>query len=120
MVAGVGFKTATFPTQDTELTTGPPCLTCSLYKASKTKQNSVTLSIQCIVTFSTLPPGTSSCPCDPSNVLERNGAKSTNISRTSGDNDPRTRSSRSIRFLLSSWALALISVDLGKLSSVSG
>ncbi len=44
-----------------------------------------------------VPPISSSCPCEPSRVFDRNGAKSTNISLRSGATEPRARSNLSVR-----------------------
>lgn len=49
------------------------------------------------LTASPLPSMRSSCPWEPTSVLDRNGAKSTMISRKRGDTDPKAISSFWVR-----------------------
>ena len=72
-----------------------PAFFCSEFCHS-CEQSSMTNSTTdwlCLKVKRPLPSSSSSWPCDPSSVLERNGAKSTMISRRSGHTEPRAASS---------------------------
>ena len=72
-----------------------PAFFCSefCHSCEQRSMTSSTTDWLCLNVNSPLPSSSSSCPCDPSSVLDRNGAKSTIISRSSGHTEPSAASS---------------------------
>lgn len=64
--------------------------------SEKSKTSDISYLGYLMVSEASLPPIRSSCPWDPIRVLERNGAKSTKISLSRGDTEPRAFSSLSV------------------------